>query len=79
MNEIEKKVIEIVKENCSCEKVVLSDNLRNDLGMDSLDIMSLTMEIEIEFGIQVLEYEVESMKTVEDVLSYVVAEKKLLR
>jgi acyl carrier protein len=36
-------------------KLYLTDNLRNDIGFDSLDLAELTVRIEAEFGIDIFE------------------------
>lgn len=42
-----------------------------DLGGDSLDTIELVLEIEDEFGIEVLEEAAEEIYTVQDVINYV--------
>lgn len=43
----------------------------DDLGLDSLDILEITMEVEQEFGIRISEEEVEKIETVDDLYTAV--------
>jgi acyl carrier protein len=43
-------------------------NLHNDLELDSLDVVELTLEVEREFDIRISDKEMEEWKTVKDVL-----------
>jgi acyl carrier protein len=45
-----------------------STHLQDDLGIDSLDIIELQMEIENIFGIKISEEEAEKMKTVGSII-----------
>lgn len=75
MDSVEEKVVAIIKKNCCCnEKVIPTDNLKDDLGMDSLDRMAMMIDIEYEFDIQFVGDDVEKFKMVEDVIDYVRAE-----
>ena len=48
---IEAKTIEILKELCGVESVFSSDKLQEDLGLDSLGLVSMLLLIEEGFGI----------------------------
>ncbi len=50
-----------------------SDRLREDIGMDSLDVIDLSLKIELELGITISDSEAEGFNTVQDV--YEVLEK----
>ena len=52
------------------EEVTETADLRNDLGMDSLDAIELIMDFEKEYSIFIPEDEVEKIKTVGDIINY---------
>ena len=56
---------------CSPSEVVAEADLRNDLGMDSLDYVELDMDIEKEFGITIEDEILEAVRTVKDVFEAV--------
>lgn len=68
-----KRLLSIISE--APERIItLESRLSEDLGMDSLDIVELTLELEDEFKIWIYEDEVESfkkIKTVGAVLDYI--------
>ena len=45
-------------------------NLLDDLGADSLDVVELVMALEEEFGIEVPDQDVEDIRTIGDIVSY---------
>ncbi len=52
------------------DKVILSARVAEDLGADSLDATELIMALEQEFNIEILDTDIEKIKTVEDIVSY---------
>ena len=50
-------------------------SLVNDLGVDSLDAVELTLALEEEFGIEIPDADAETMATINDVVKYI--EKKI--
>jgi acyl carrier protein len=58
--EVNKRVVEILKEKLCIDEIGSDDNLIDDIGADSLDIMELVMEMEREFGIQILDDEIDT-------------------
>ena len=48
----------------------------DDLGADSLDTVELIMSFEEEFGVEIPDTEAEKIKTVQDVINYIEANKK---
>ena len=56
------------------EQVTPEARLIEDLGADSLDEVEMVMALEEEFDIDVPDADAEKMKTVNDVISYVVAQ-----
>lgn len=53
------------------DKVVLTANVQDDLGADSLDIVDLVMSFEEEFDLEIPDDQVENMKTVGDIVKYI--------
>ena len=58
--EINKRVTEIIQDKLGVDEISSDDNLIEDIGADSLDIVELVMELEREFGIQILDDEIDS-------------------
>ena len=55
------------------DKVTADTDLQEDLGADSLDVVDLLMSIEDEFGVEVPGDEIENIKTVGSLVSYIEA------
>ena len=55
------------------DKVTADTDLQEDLGADSLDVVDLLMSIEDEFGVDVPDDEIEIIKTVGSLVSYIEA------
>lgn len=53
------------------DKVIESASIADDLGADSLDIVDLVMSFEEEFGLEIPDEQVEKIKTVGDIVSYI--------
>lgn len=71
MKNIEKKVINIVK-NCLCSpKVKLTDSLLKDLGADSLDLVDIMLRLEKEFDITIVDSDYSRLNTVQDLIDLV--------
>ncbi len=70
-------VFEKVKEilcdqlDVDAKDVTMEASITEDLGADSLDIVDLVMSLEDEFDIEVPDEEVESIKTVGDIVRYI--------
>ena len=69
------KVKAILAEQFDVEevKVTADTDLQEDLGADSLDVVDLLMSIEDEFGVEVPDDEIENIKTVGSLVSYIEA------
>ncbi|MFR2510817.1 MAG: acyl carrier protein [Lachnospira eligens] len=65
------KVKEILMDtiNCSEDKITLEANLKDDLGIDSLDSMELMMAVEDAYGITVPEEELLILHQLKQLLS----------
>ena len=55
------------------DKITADTDLQEDLGADSLDVVDLLMSIEDEFEVEVPDEEIENIKTVGSLVSYVEA------
>ena len=57
--EVNKRVTDIISEKLAVDEIGSDDHLIEDLCADSLDIIELVMEIEREFGIVILDDEID--------------------
>lgn len=55
------------------DKITAETDLQEDLGADSLDVVDLLMSIEDEFEVEVPDEEIENIKTVGSLVSYIEA------
>jgi acyl carrier protein len=71
------KIKEVVVDQLGveAEQVVSTANFVDDLGADSLDIVELIMAFEEEFDVEIPDTEAEKIKTVQDVMDYIEANK----
>ncbi len=67
------KLKAMVKEqlDIDVDKVTESTDIKNDLGLDSLDIVEILMNVEEEWGIVIDDDETTSLKTVGDVIALI--------
>ncbi|MBQ2668857.1 MAG: acyl carrier protein [Clostridia bacterium] len=67
------KVIEILADQLSVDPSIINEdsNLIDDLDADSLTVIDLIMCLEDEFGIEVPDNDVESLKTVGAIVRYI--------
>jgi len=73
-SEIAERVAKIIAEalgDVPAEDITPSKTLVDDLGMDSLDVADLVVQLEIEFEIEISYNESEDVKTVQDVVDSV--------
>ncbi len=54
-------------------EITLSSSIKDDLGADSLSLVDLVMALEDEFGLEIPDESLDSVKTVEDVVKYIEA------
>ena len=69
------KVKEIILEvlNIPTEKITLETNLKDDLKVDSVDLLELIVEFEDVFGVEVSNDDVKGIVTVGDIVAYLEA------
>lgn len=67
------KIKEVMINTLSCdeEKITPEAKLSDDLNIDSLDAVELTMALEEEFSIKIPDTELETLKTVQNVIDCV--------
>lgn len=68
-DKVKKLLVDAV--DCAEEEVKPEASLTDDLGIDSLDFVELSMEIESEFGITIEDGELAEVKTVQDIVNFV--------
>ncbi len=70
---VAEKVKQILSEQLSIDEseITLDADIAEDLGADSLDVVDLIMTIEDEYGIEISDEDVESVKTVGDFVKYI--------
>lgn len=52
-------------------EITLSSDIKDDLGADSLSLVDLVMALEDEFGLEIPDESLDSVRTVEDVVKYI--------
>jgi acyl carrier protein len=70
------KDVVVKKFKVAPEKVNASTRLREDLNIDSLDSVSLIMELEDMFNIKIQDDEALGLKTIGDIVTFITARKK---
>ena len=68
------KVKEIIVDTISCDEdqVKLEANLKEDLGIDSLDATELSMALEEEYGITIEMEELQGFVTVQNIVDFII-------
>lgn len=67
------KLVELLSSQLEIEEalITLDSDLADDLGASSLDLVDLAMSIEDEFGIEVPDDLLDTVKTVRDVVDFI--------
>ena len=70
---IYEKVKSIIAEQLDIdpESVTYDASITDDLGADSLDVVDLVMTFEDEFGVEIPDDAVETIRTVSDIVKYI--------
>ncbi len=73
--ELEEKVIEIIMEQLDVarEQCLPEASFTDDLGADSLDLVELIMEMEENFGVPISDAELQNIRTIKDVITFLKA------
>ena len=66
------KMSEMIAEqlNCDAETITADTSFKDDLGADSLDLFEMVMALEEEFEVEIPTEDLENIKTIGDVESY---------
>jgi len=65
-------ILSILKNKGIAEKSLTANaSFYKDLGLDSLDVAELIMEIEVAFGIDIPALEAENIQTIKEAVSYI--------
>ena len=74
---VDAKVKEIIVEQLGVneDEVVSGASFIDDLGADSLDTVELVMALEEEFGVEIPDEDAENIKTVQNAIDYINANK----
>ena len=72
---ITKEVVEILDGFCYSSEELSVEEKISDLGLDSLDMVEITMKLEEKFDISIEDEEIENLKTVSDIIELVVSKK----
>ena len=67
------KIADIIKEQLNIEDVEITEetSFKDDLGVDSLDLLELVMAFEEEYNIELNPEELEGISTVGDVMEFI--------
>lgn len=70
--EILEKIIKVISNNLYIEEgqIQEEDRIREDIGADSLDKVSLFMDFEAEFNISIPDEDVEEILTIKEIIDY---------
>jgi len=58
------------------DAITLESVITDDLGADSLDVVDLVMSLEEEFDVEIPDEEIESIKTVDDIVKFIESKKE---
>jgi acyl carrier protein len=69
---LEEKVKEVLSENSGSpvDEIDLNDRLVDDLGMDSLDCVEATMQLEEKFDLEIPDEDAQKLETVQQIVEY---------
>lgn len=64
------KDIVVTQFNVEANNITLETSFRDDLNADSLDLVELIMALEDEFGLEIEDEDLDSIKTIGDAMEY---------
>lgn len=67
------QIVDIIKEQLNIDDIEIDEDtsFKDDLGVDSLDLLELVMAFEQEYNIELNPEDLEDIKTVGDVMEYI--------
>jgi len=68
---MKERILQFIADQTMRDDIKISDNLKDDLKMDSLDFVEFVIEVENEFGITIVDGEAETFRTVQDVIELI--------
>jgi acyl carrier protein len=68
---MKERILQFIADQTMRDDIKISDSLKDDLKMDSLDFVEFVIEVENEFGITIVDGEAETFKTVQDVIELI--------
>lgn len=71
---MKEKVIQIIQDNTLIRKKINVDNTLEELGIDSLQMMEIIVQIEKECNAKIAYYKLKNIKTVKDLLDAIKGE-----
>ena len=73
MKNVEKEVIELIANvaEVDVESISLSSDLMLDVGLESLDVVTLIAEFEKKYQVKIHDKDIKSLQTVEDIVNYI--------
>lgn len=73
MKNVEKEVIELIANVAEVdeESISLSSDLMLDVGLESLDVVTLIAEFEKKYQVKIHDKDIKSLQTVEDIVNYI--------
>ena len=73
---MEERLFRMIREVCDTDiDITRETNLTFDLGLKSIDLLELITDVEDEFGVEVTDEAVETIRTVGDLLDYIESQK----
>ena len=70
--EIYAKIVEIIQEHDSSKLHITPElNLKEELGVDSVDLMEFIINLEEAFDIEIPDEDMDNFKTISDVVTYI--------
>ena len=78
MASVAHRVHSIIEDRLGAESALLvpEASLVDDLGADSLDLVELAMALEEEFGIEVPDKDIENLRSIRDIITYLGTRKR---
>jgi len=73
--EVTERILAVVKsfDKCEASKVTPTAKFKEDLGLDSLDVVEVVMAIEEEFALEIPDNEADKISTIEEAIQYISA------